>query len=179
MIDICWEVRTLKGLSRVELCINEPFRKELKQVITFLIYDYSNRLRNHFLYYYFFFKVTFMAYLLGLTDVFTSVQVFLLQGRLIFGPDIRSIFLTIFLIATPVGIFCGFIGRKLMDEYSDGFGIWIIVVAVLFTIYVSPALFFSSCITSWKLFLLCIVDFYPVVADVLVNLQFYIVSSKC
>ncbi|KAK1357976.1 S-acyltransferase [Heracleum sosnowskyi] len=71
-------------------------------------------------------------------------NVFLLQGRLIFGPDIRSIFLTIFLIATPVGIFCGFIGRKLMDEYSDSFGIWIIVIAVLFTIYVLVLLLLTS-----------------------------------
>ena len=49
--------------------------------------------------------------------------------------------MTIFLIATPVAIFCGFIGRKLMDKYSDSFGIWVIVVAVVFTIYVSPAFY--------------------------------------
>ncbi|KAK1360018.1 S-acyltransferase [Heracleum sosnowskyi] len=71
-------------------------------------------------------------------------NVFLLQGRLIFGPDIRSIFLTIFLIAVPAAIFCGFIGRKLMDEYSDSFGIWIIAVAVLFTIYVLVLLLLTS-----------------------------------
>ncbi|WOG99372.1 hypothetical protein DCAR_0518720 [Daucus carota subsp. sativus] len=71
-------------------------------------------------------------------------NVFLLQGRLIFGPDIRSIFMTIFLIATPVAIFCGFIGRKLMDKYSDSFGIWVIVVAVVFTIYVLVLLLLTS-----------------------------------
>ncbi|WOH05448.1 hypothetical protein DCAR_0624864 [Daucus carota subsp. sativus] len=71
-------------------------------------------------------------------------NVFLLQGRLIFGPDIRSIFLTIFLIAVPAGVFCGFIGRKLMDEYSDSFGIWIVVVTVLFTIYVLVLLLLTS-----------------------------------
>ena len=49
--------------------------------------------------------------------------------------------MTIFLIATPVAIFCGFIGRKLMAKYSDSFGQWVIVVAVLFTIYVSPAFY--------------------------------------
>lgn len=95
---------------------------------------------------------------LNLTWAFTFVQVFLLQGRLIFGPDIRSIFLTIFLIAVPAGVFCGFIGRKLMDEYSDSFGIWIVVVTVLFTIYVSLALFqIYPTFETFYYFVLCLV----------------------
>lgn len=74
-----------------------------------------------------------------MTVGFPIVQVFLLRGRLIFGPDARSILMTVFLIVSPVAVFCGFIARKLIDEYSDSFGISIMVVTVLFTIYVSLA----------------------------------------
>lgn len=66
-------------------------------------------------------------------------QVFLFGGRLIFGPDALLILRTVFGIVAPVAVFCVFIAWKLMDEYSDIFGISIMVVAVLLTIFVSPA----------------------------------------
>ncbi|KAJ4823198.1 putative protein S-acyltransferase 7 [Turnera subulata] len=62
-------------------------------------------------------------------------NIFFLQGRFIFGPDVRSLFLTIFLIVAPVAVFCVFVARKLMDEFSDHLGISIMAVAVVFTIY--------------------------------------------
>ncbi|RAL41703.1 hypothetical protein DM860_008885 [Cuscuta australis] len=62
-------------------------------------------------------------------------NIFCLKGRLIFGPDGRSIFLTIFLIAAPVAVFCVFVARKLMDDFAGHWGVLILVVAVLFTLY--------------------------------------------
>lgn len=70
------------------------------------------------------------------------LQKFLLNGRFIFGPDVRSLVLTIFLIVAPVVIFCIFVARKLMDD-SSYWGIKVIVVVVLFTIYVSLSSFLS------------------------------------
>ncbi|XP_030517829.1 probable protein S-acyltransferase 7 [Rhodamnia argentea] len=62
-------------------------------------------------------------------------NIFFLQGRLIFGPDVRSLGLTIFLIVAPVAVFCIFVARKLMDDFPDHYGISIMVVVVVFTVY--------------------------------------------
>lgn len=72
-----------------------------------------------------------------LFTVFTHfLQKFFLQGRFIFGPDARSLALTIFLIAAPVAVFCVYVARKLIDDFSDHLGITIMAIAVIFTIYV-------------------------------------------
>lgn len=68
-------------------------------------------------------------------DIF--LQKFFLQGRFIFGPDVRSLFLTIFLIVAPVAVFCVFVARKLMDDFPDHWGIALEVAAVILTVYVS------------------------------------------
>ncbi|KAL3813920.1 hypothetical protein ACJIZ3_015188 [Penstemon smallii] len=60
---------------------------------------------------------------------------FFLQGRFIFGPDVRSLALTILLIVAPVTVFCVFVAKKLMDDFSDHWGISIMVIAVVFTFY--------------------------------------------
>ncbi|XP_074275188.1 putative protein S-acyltransferase 7 [Silene latifolia] len=62
-------------------------------------------------------------------------NIFLFQGRLIFGPDVRSLFLTIFLISAPVGVFCAFVARKLMHVYPHNSGILILVVVVALAVY--------------------------------------------
>ncbi|KAG4182393.1 hypothetical protein ERO13_A09G038500v2 [Gossypium hirsutum] len=62
-------------------------------------------------------------------------NIFLFQGRFIFGPDVRSLGLTILLIVAPVSIFCVFVARKLMDDFSHHLGNLIMVVAVVFTVY--------------------------------------------
>lgn len=72
--------------------------------------------------------------------VIALLQIFFLQGRFIFGPDVRSLGLTIFLIVAPVAVFCAFVARKLMDVYSNHWGVSIMVVSVVFTIYVSSLL---------------------------------------
>lgn len=67
---------------------------------------------------------------------FCFLQRFLLCGRLIFGPDVQSLAVTIFLIVAPVACFCVFVGRHLLHHYGNA-GIPIMVVAVVYTVYVS------------------------------------------
>ncbi|KAJ7976269.1 S-acyltransferase [Quillaja saponaria] len=71
-------------------------------------------------------------------------NIFFLQGRFIFGPDVRSLLLTIFLIVAPVSVFCVFVARKLMDDFSSHLGITIMVVSVVFTVYVLVLLLLTS-----------------------------------
>ncbi|KAF1879573.1 hypothetical protein Lal_00033230 [Lupinus albus] len=53
-------------------------------------------------------------------------------------------FLTIFLIVAPVAVFCVFVARKLIDDFSDHMGITIVVIPVVFTIYVMVLLMLTS-----------------------------------
>ncbi|CAI9754676.1 unnamed protein product [Fraxinus pennsylvanica] len=71
-------------------------------------------------------------------------NIFCLGGRLIFGPDVRSVFLTIGLIVGPISVFCIFVARKLMDDFVGNWGILIMVVAVIFTLYVLVLLLLTS-----------------------------------
>ncbi|KAF7819376.1 putative protein S-acyltransferase 7 [Senna tora] len=66
------------------------------------------------------------------------------NGRFIFGPDVRSLALTILLIVAPVAVFCVFVARKLMDDFSDNWGASIMAVAVIFTVYVLVLLLLTS-----------------------------------
>jgi hypothetical protein len=76
-----------------------------------------------------------------------SLQEFFLQGRFIFGPDVRSLFLTIFLILAPAVVFCIFVARHLINDFPDHWGIAVMVVVIVFTIYV------STVFVTYKLFL--------------------------
>lgn len=67
-------------------------------------------------------------------ETWKGSNLFLLQGRFIFGPDARSLFLTVFLIAAPVAVFCVFVAKKLMDNFSHRYGILVMVVVVVFTL---------------------------------------------
>lgn len=83
-----------------------------------------------------------------------NLQIFLLNGRLIFGPDVRSLFLTIFLIVAPVILFSAFVSQRLILEFPHNLGNLILAICILFTIYVSdflplfPLLFFSYIILT-------------------------------
>ena len=68
--------------------------------------------------------------------VFNHLQKFLLGGRLIFGPDVRSLFVTLILIIAPVAVFCVFVARHLMNDFPNRSGIAIMVVAVVHTFIV-------------------------------------------
>jgi len=69
---------------------------------------------------------------------------FCLGGRLVFGPDLRSIFLTVFLIVMPVILFCSFVSPKLINEFPHSVANLIIAICVLFTGYVIILLFLTS-----------------------------------
>ena len=71
------------------------------------------------------------------------MQKFFCGGRLIFGPDARSLLVTLFLIIVPVIIFCVFVARHLRHEFSSyDAGYAVLVLAVLFSIDVSSVKFF-------------------------------------
>lgn len=49
---------------------------------------------------------------------FTFYQRFFCGGRLIFGPDVASLFLSMLLIAGPGTLFCFQISRKIQESYK-------------------------------------------------------------
>lgn len=68
----------------------------------------------------------------------SNVQKFLLGGRLIFGPDAKSLIITFTLILVPVVLFCVFVARNFVFELQrETAGYAILVIAIVFTIYVS------------------------------------------
>ncbi|XP_047949781.1 probable protein S-acyltransferase 7 [Salvia hispanica] len=69
---------------------------------------------------------------------------FCLGGRFIFGPDVRSVSLTVFLIIAPAAVFCVFVARKLMDDFSGDWGIAVLVVFIVSTVYVLVLLLLTS-----------------------------------
>ena len=69
---------------------------------------------------------------------FFLVQKFFLQGRLIFGPDVRSLALTVFLIVAPISVFCVFVAHKLMSDSYDNWGGYIMAIAIVLTSCVCP-----------------------------------------
>ncbi|GJZ92841.1 probable protein S-acyltransferase 7 [Tanacetum coccineum] len=71
-------------------------------------------------------------------------NIFLLGGRFIFGPDVRSVFLSMFLIIAPVAVFCAFVARKLIDDFPHHYGVLIMVVVIVFTGYVILLLLMTS-----------------------------------
>ena len=85
------------------------------------------------------------------------MQRFFLGGRLIFGPDVRSMIITIFLIVIPVLLFAVFVSQKLVNEFTNELGNLIIIIAVVFAAYVS---FFSLISTSFHFSLLNVLPYH-------------------
>ncbi|KAH6809822.1 DHHC-type zinc finger family protein [Perilla frutescens var. frutescens] len=69
---------------------------------------------------------------------------FLLGGRVVFGPDVKSIFLTLSLILVPVILFWAFVAKSLITLFSHGGGIVLVVFSVLLTAYILVLLFLTS-----------------------------------
>ncbi|RDY01561.1 putative protein S-acyltransferase 7, partial [Mucuna pruriens] len=76
--------------------------------------------------------------------VWQGSNVFLFGGRLIFGPDVKSIFISIFLVLVPVAVFCAMVARKLLEDFPHHSG-WSIMVAVIaLTLFVLITLVVTS-----------------------------------
>eukprot|EP00252_Welwitschia_mirabilis_P017303 TRINITY_DN3834_c0_g5_i4.p1 TRINITY_DN3834_c0_g5~~TRINITY_DN3834_c0_g5_i4.p1 ORF type:complete len:293 (+),score=29.84 TRINITY_DN3834_c0_g5_i4:310-1188(+) len=59
---------------------------------------------------------------------------FLCGGRLIFGPDARSLLLTVLMLVVPVAVFCAFVARHLLYVFPNDMGFIVMAVAILYTI---------------------------------------------
>ncbi|KAJ7010207.1 hypothetical protein NC653_000828 [Populus alba x Populus x berolinensis] len=49
-------------------------------------------------------------------------NIFCLGGRLVFGPDVRSLILTILLIMIPVVLFSAFVSQRLIEDFQHQLG---------------------------------------------------------
>ncbi|KAK8970331.1 putative S-acyltransferase [Platanthera guangdongensis] len=70
---------------------------------------------------------------------------FFLGGRLIFGPDVRSMILTIFLIIVPVLLFAVFVSQRLVNEFQHHLGELITGIPLGFAFYDIVLLFLTAC----------------------------------
>ncbi|CAA6659644.1 unnamed protein product [Spirodela intermedia] len=77
-------------------------------------------------------------------QVWKGSNKFFLGGRFIFGPDVRSLVLTVFLIVVPVILFAVFVSQQLVHEFHHHLGNLIIAIAVVFAAYVLLLLFMTS-----------------------------------
>ncbi|KAF6134037.1 hypothetical protein GIB67_038328 [Kingdonia uniflora] len=69
---------------------------------------------------------------------------FVFGGRLIFGPDMRSLIFTILLIVTPVVLFCVFNSEWLIHGFGNCLGNLVVVASAVFTAYVLILLLLTS-----------------------------------
>ncbi|XP_052202407.1 protein S-acyltransferase 8-like [Diospyros lotus] len=78
-------------------------------------------------------------------QVWKGSNKFFLGGRLIFGPDARSLLVTLLLIIVPVIIFCVFVARHLRHAFSPyNAGYAVLTAAIVFTVYVLVLLLLTS-----------------------------------
>ncbi|GMI90569.1 hypothetical protein like AT4G24630 [Hibiscus trionum] len=78
-------------------------------------------------------------------EVWKGSNKFFLGGRLVFGPDVRSLPVTLLLISAPAVVFCIFVARHLRHAfYPYDAGYAVMVAAVVFTVNVLTILFITS-----------------------------------
>ncbi|CAN4106990.1 unnamed protein product [Withania somnifera] len=81
---------------------------------------------------------------LRLYQVWQGKNRFFLGGRLIFGPDIRALFLTLFLILVPVTLFCAFVSRGLINAFPHRLGYLIVAISLVFSVLAVVFLLLTS-----------------------------------
>ncbi|XP_050371794.1 probable protein S-acyltransferase 7 [Argentina anserina] len=69
---------------------------------------------------------------------------FFFGGRLIFGPDAKSLILTMLLIVVPVILFCAFVTSGLVHVFPHRIGNCIVAIAVVFAVYVVSLLLITA-----------------------------------
>lgn len=79
-----------------------------------------------------------------LYQVWKGSNRFFIGGRLIFGPDFRSLFLTMGLIVGPVILFWAFVSQGLVNEFPHHLGYLIVVLSAVFTACIIILLFLIS-----------------------------------
>ncbi|CAH9062299.1 unnamed protein product [Cuscuta europaea] len=79
-----------------------------------------------------------------LYQVWKGSNNFIFGGRLIFGPDFRSISFTLFLILVPLLLFCVFVSRGLINKLPHPIGHILLALALVFTTYIIVLLFVTS-----------------------------------
>lgn len=79
-----------------------------------------------------------------LYQVWKGSNRFFLGGRLIFGPDFRSLFLTMCLIVVPVILFCAFVSQGLVHVLPHRLGHLVVVSSAVFIAYIIVLLFLTS-----------------------------------
>ncbi|OIT05446.1 PREDICTED: probable protein S-acyltransferase 7 [Nicotiana attenuata] len=81
---------------------------------------------------------------LRLYQIWQGRNRFYLGGRLVFGPDIRALFLTLFLILVPVALFCAFVSRGLINAFPHRLGYLIVAISLLFSVFIVVLLLLTS-----------------------------------
>ncbi|XP_060184826.1 probable protein S-acyltransferase 7 [Lycium barbarum] len=81
---------------------------------------------------------------LRLYQIWQGRNRFYLGGRLVFGPDIRALFLTLFLILVPVALFCAFVSRGLVNAFPHQFGYIIVAISLVFSVIIVVLLLLTS-----------------------------------
>ncbi|XP_078159748.1 putative protein S-acyltransferase 7 [Carex rostrata] len=77
-------------------------------------------------------------------QLWSGNNIFCLGGRLIFGPDYRSILLTISLITVPVILFTIFICKRLANEVDFFLGNLVLSISIILCVYVITLLILTS-----------------------------------
>ncbi|KAI3694114.1 hypothetical protein L1987_77075 [Smallanthus sonchifolius] len=78
---------------------------------------------------------------LRLYQVWKGNNIFAFRGRLIFGPDARSLYLTISLIVVPVILFCSLVSQSLVNYFPNNIGLILVAIPAVFTLFILVLIF--------------------------------------